>query len=270
MESFNFKIDLGLEIPTDNHRPLNNTFVYGTSGYCNSVESGWLTDGCTTFRGGAYDPTSSSTQQGGAASAFAPDTGSYPNLTEVSDTVILGSNVTLKSFPFGIVLNDWGEQGYHPQAALGLGPNSTLLSTLVDSGTIASRTWSWFWGLNGPSDSTQLSGSLVLGGYDKAKVSGTGFTQALSTNPERCDTGLFVTLSDITLNFVDGTSSSLFPDASPTSLLAACLDPAYPTLTTIPLNPYFSNFENLTNATISGRSKGLNWYNMRYDANQTS
>lgn len=258
------------KLQADSHRPLNNSFVYGTSGFCNSILSGWLADGCTTFRVGAYDPTNSSTQQDGAASAFAPDTGSYPDLTQVSDIFNLGSSVTLEDFPFGIVLGDWGEQGYYPQAALGLGPNSTLLSTLIDSGTITSRAWSWFWGLNGPSASTQLSGSLVLGGYHKAKVSGTGYTQALSTDSDRCDTGLFATLTDILVNFVDGTSSSLFPQSAST-LQAACLNPAYPTLTTMPLDPYFDNFETLTSATISGRSNGLNWYNMRYnDANQTS
>lgn len=231
--------------------------------------SGWSTDGCTTFRGGAYDPTASSTQQDGADSAFAPDAGSYPSLTKISDTITLGSNVTLEGFPFGVVLGDWGEQGYYPQAALGLGFNSTLLSTLVDAGTISSRTWSWFWGLNGPTASTQLSGSLVLGGYDKAKVSGTGYTQTLSADTDRCDTGLLMTLSDIIVNFVEGSTSSLFPDSSST-VLAACLAPTYPTLTTIPLEPYFDNFETLTDASITGRSQGLNWYNMRYDENQTS
>lgn len=262
-------MDSRLKLQSDSYRPLNNSFVYGITGYCNSITSGWSTDGCTTFRGGAYDPNTSSTQQDGAASAFATDTGSYPSLTQVSDTVILGSNFTLEDFPFGIVLSDWGEQGYYPQAALGLGPNSTLLSTLVDSGTISSRTWSWFWGLNGPTASEQLSGSLVLGGYDKAKVSGTGYTQTMSTDSARCDTGLFVSLTDVLVNFVNGTSSSIFPDSA-SSLLAACLDPAYPTLTTIPLDPYFGNFETLTSASISGHSKGLNWYNMRYDANQIS
>lgn len=48
----------------------------------------------------------------------------------------------------------------------------------------------------------QLSGNLVLGGYDKAKISGTGYTQAITTDSGRCGTGLFVTLSDILVNMV--------------------------------------------------------------------
>lgn len=251
-------------------RPLNNSFVYGTSGYCNSVTSDWSVDGCTTFRGGAYDPTNSSTMQNdGAASLFASDaTGNYPDLEKLSDTVVLGSNFTLENFPVGIAQGDWGGQGYYPQAGLGLGPKSTLLSALVDSGTIASRTWSWFWELDGPNASEQLDGSLVLGGYDKAKVSGTGYTSPITTGSDRCATGLFVTLSDVLVHMVDGTSLSIFTDDNQ-ALLAACIDPSYPSLTTIPYSPYWYNFQTITNASISGRSQGLQWYNMRYDDGQT-
>lgn len=206
----------------------------------------------------------------GDASAFAPDiatdTIALPALDQVSDTTYLTSNFTVEDFPIGIVLADGGQQGYYPQAALGLGSNSTLLSALVDSGHVASRTWSWFWGLNG--QNAQLSGSLVLGGYDKAKVIGIGYTQAITTDSGRCGTGLLVTLSDILVNMVEGTSLSVFGDDSQT-LLAACIDPGYPSLTTIPLDPYFESFQTITNATITGRSEGLEWYNMRYDAGET-
>lgn len=245
-------------------RPSNNTYVYGTSGYCDAVMSGWSVDGCTTFRGGAYDSTISSTMQAGAASAFAPDSDTDHDL--ISDATTLTSNFTVENFPIGVATADGGGQGYYPQATLGLGPNSTLLSALVDSGSIATRTWSWFWGLNG--QDAQLSGSLVLGGYDKAKVSGTGYTQAISTDSGRCSTGLFLTLSDILVDMVEGSSSSIFGDDAQT-LLAACIDPGYPTLMTIPLDPYFENFQSTTNATITGRSTGLQWYNMRYDSDQT-
>lgn len=252
------------------HSHMNNTFAYGTSGYCNSVTSGWSVEGCTTFRGGAYDPTtSSSVQDEDVSSLFASDSASeHPDLQQQSDTVVLGSNFTLKNFPVGIAQGDWGAQGYYPQAGIGLGSESTLLSALVDSGTIASRTWSWYWGIDGPGASEQLEGSLVLGGYDKAKVSGTGYTSPISTGSDRCPTGLLMTLSDVRVNFVDGTQKSIFPDDSQ-SLVTACVDPSYPTLTTMLSSPYWSNFQKFTDASISGRSLGLEWYNMRYNADQT-
>lgn len=253
---------------------MNNSFVYDNSGYCNSVTPGWEVAGCTTFRGGAYDSTASTTMQDQDTSTFASDSaGNVPDLKRITDTVTLNSNLTLESFPVGIVQDDWGAQGYYPQAALGLGPDSTLLSTLVDSGTIASRTWSWFWGLSGAlsSDSTQpqLDGSLVLGGYDKTKVDGGGYKQSIMTGSGRCDTGLFSTLTDITLNWVDGTSSSLFADGDASSLLAACIDPSYPALLTIPMYPYWSNFQTITDARVTGHSRGLQWYNMLYNEGET-
>ncbi|KAL1862646.1 hypothetical protein Daus18300_008444 [Diaporthe australafricana] len=208
-------------------------------------------------------------QDGGVASLFASDAdGTYPTLEQYSDTVVLGSNLTLDDFPVGIAQGDWGAQGYYPQAGLGLGPDSTLLSALIDSGTIASRTFSWFWGLDGPGAPEQVDGSLVLGGYDKAKVSGTGYKSAITTGSDRCATGLFMTLSDIVVHMVDGTALSIFTDDSQ-GLLAACIDPSYPSLTTIPYSPYWYNFQKITNASISGRSQGLEWWNMRYDAGQT-
>lgn len=205
----------------------------------------------------------------GVSSLFASDAaGTYPTLERLSETVVLGSNLTLEDFPVGIAQGDWGAQGYYPQAALGLGPDSTLLSTLVDTGIIASRTFSWFWGLDGPGGSEQLDGSLVLGGYDKAKVSGTGYTSAITTGSDRCATGLFVTLSDMIVHMVDGTALSIFTDNNQ-ALLAACIDPSYPSLTTIPYSPYWYNFEKITNGSISGHSQGLEWWNMRYDSGQT-
>jgi hypothetical protein len=254
---------------------MNNSFVYGTSGYCNSITPGWEVDGCTTFRGGAYDPSGSATIQHDGTSAFALDSsGNVPNLEKISDTVNLDSNFTLAGFPIGIVQEDWGGQGYYPQAALGLGPNSTLLSTLVSAGTIASRTWSWFWGLSGApsgdsSTQSQLDGSLVFGGYDKAKVDGEGYRQSISTGSGRCDTGLFVTLTDVILNWVDGTSSSLFAGGDASSLLAACIDPAYPVLATIPMYPYWNKLQTTTGARITGHSTGLQWYNMLYNEGET-
>lgn len=277
-------------------RPLNNSFVYPTTGFCTAVLPTFTTAGCTTFRGGAYDPGSSTTQRGGAASAFAPDVPSaagggvsYPALTKISDRLILGAGgtgawggggvgegsgnvTTLAEFPLGIVLADWGEQGYHPQAALGLGANSTLLSALVRAGAIASRSWAWSWGSSSSSSSSlldgpQQDGSLVLGGYDKARVAGSGYTQSMSSDTGRCASGLVVTLTDVVVHFTNGTTASMFPGEA-SAALAACLDPAYPTLMTIPLDPYWIAFESLTNASITNRSEGLNWYDMRYDAGE--
>lgn len=108
----------------------------------------------------------------------------------------------------------------------------------------------------------------MLGGYDRARVSGAGYTQSISSDTGRCASGLVVALTDVVVGFANGTTASIFPGGASTAL-AACLDPAYPTLMTIPLDPYWIAFESLTNSSITGRSDGLNWYDMRYDAGAT-
>lgn len=177
---------------------------------------------------------------------------------------MLSSNVTLGSFPIGIAQADWGEQGYFPQVALGLGPNSTILNTLKSTGQIASRSWSMFWGRTGATSATQLDGSFVFGGYDRAKVTGVNHTSALTTAKSACSTNLLVTITDMILNFPNGTDTSLFGAVEKSTVLAACIVPTYPVLMTIPTTPYFNNFETFTNENLPGRSFGLYYYGMLY------
>lgn len=180
----------------------------------------------------------------------------------------LNANTSLSNFSFGIAQKDVDAQGYHPQAGLGLGRNSTLLNYMKKKNLIASRTWGYFWGLNGGTDDSQMDGSLVLGGYDSAKVSGANYTQSLQFTNKACSTGMFLVLTDITLNFRNGTTQSLFGGVS-SAAVNTCLDPDYPALMSIPYDPYFANFEGYTNASISARSFGINYYVMRYSNGQT-
>ncbi|KAK3686231.1 aspartic peptidase domain-containing protein [Podospora appendiculata] len=245
--------------------PLNNTMIYGTSGFCELWTTPWTEQGCMTFRGGEYDSFASQTRTQAATNAYPADSRPYPAMNFVADTLKVNENVSLVGFPLGIALNNWGEQGYHPQMAVGMGPNSTFLSALQRSGKIATRVWGMFWGRQGANSNAQLVGSMVFGGYDKAKVTGQPFTQTLSSDRSSCATGMLVTITDLVLNFPNGTNASLFPSARSTSI-SACIVPDYPVLMTMPFNPFFSNFINHTNATFGGgRSFGLNFFSVRYD-----
>ncbi|PQE19414.1 Peptidase aspartic protein [Rutstroemia sp. NJR-2017a BBW] len=243
--------------------PLNNSFLYGTNGLCNSS---WASDVCTTFRGGQYDEFASKTRASPGTDSYPSDGSPYPSMKFVTDNYILNSNITKKDYPIGIARADWGEQGYYPQTAMGLGSNSTILNALSASGQIASRTWSMFWGRVGATSATQMDGSFVFGGYDRAKVSGQNHTQSLSTSKQSCPTGMLVTITDMTLNFSNGTDISLFDGAESTAI-SACLVPSYPVLMTIPLKPYFGNFESDTNQSMSLRTFGLYYYGLLYDGN---
>ncbi|KAK7908463.1 hypothetical protein PG985_015766 [Apiospora marii] len=184
-------------------------------------------------------------------------------MSYVSDSLKLNDNVSLNGFPVGIALNDWGAQGYHPTVAFGLGANSTILNTLKRASKIISKSWSLFWGRNGGTASSQLDGSIVFGGYDRAKVSGPKYIQALSKSAG-CATRLVVTISDMILNFPNGTNVSIFPQSRSTAL-AACIIPDYPTLLTLPFKPYVENFQALTGMNNDlERSFGLNYYSIRY------
>lgn len=219
--------------------------------------------GCATLRGGLYDEFGSSTRGVASADSHPVDSAPYPQCSWVTDELGMGSSVRLDNFPVGVALADWGEQGYHPQVAVGLGRNSTVLSTLKTAGQIASRSWAMFWGRTGATKETQLDGSFVFGGYDRAKAVGENFTQPLVYSNSACATGMLVTVSDITLNFDNGTDASLFSGAL-SDAMAACIVPDYPVLMTIPYNPFFVHFEQLTNAFSFGRSFGIYYYGMTY------
>lgn len=185
----------------------------------------------------------------------------------VADSLKLNDNTTLLNFPLGIAQNYWEEQGYSTMMAIGLGPNSTILNVLKSTGKIASRTWSLFYGLKASQSGSRLNGSFVLGGYDKAKVSGNKHTQSLTTDNDSCKTQMVVTLRDMALNFANGTDVSLM-GKSASSALSVCINPTIPVFMSMPLEPYFNNWMGYTGNSIAAmaRTKGLNFWNLRYPA----
>ncbi|KAH8161912.1 hypothetical protein CIB48_g6338 [Xylaria polymorpha] len=239
--------------------PLNNTLVYGTDGYC--TDPALSPAGCITWRGGQYALLSSDTRRQ-PPNPNPTDGPPYPGTTTYTDVLKINDNVTLDSFAIGVPLSDWQQQGYHPMMALGLGANSTLLSSLVAGKQIASRVWSMFYGLTGANSNAQLEGSLVFGGYDRAKVSGEGYTQKLWSD-RRCSTQMLVTIDDIILNFPNGTDASIVASTTNGSF-SACIVPDYPGLITLANNPYFEMFQIVTNTGIIERSFGQEFYTSLY------
>lgn len=243
------------------NRPINNTYVYDSQGQC---ISDWPENTCTTFRGGQYDANASRTYIEANSSIAVFD--STPNVTTQSlwakDSLAFNSNLTLENFPLGIPRTDWGGF-YDPQMVLGMGPNSTILSALKAAGKVSSRTWSFFWGLTGATPNVQMPGSFVLGGYDRAKVTGNNHTQPLSSLKPTCKTGMLVTIVDMQLNFPNGTSPSLF-NGTLSAAMSACIQPDFPVIMTMPYDPYYAYFMELAGGTFLGRSLGVNYYGMNY------
>jgi hypothetical protein len=241
--------------------------LYGTNGYCSST---WETVACTTFRGGAYNEDNSTTKGTPLTSAFPVDGQPYPAMSMVTDNITLNSNFTMSNFPVGIAQEDWGEQGYHPQMAVGLGSNSTILNTLKAAGKIASRSWSMFYGRIGGTSSTQLDGNFVFGGYDRAKVTGQNYTSYLTNSQTTtCTTRMIVSITDLVLNFPNGTDYSLMGGVA-ANAIQACLVPDYPVLMTLPLEPYFYDFQLATSEDLSDRSFGLYYYGILYGVGEAT
>jgi hypothetical protein len=93
-----------------------------------------------------------------------------------------------------------------------------------------------------------MDGSVVFGGYDRAKTSGTRYTQNLVLPQVNCLSGMRVTISDLRLDFPNGTVTSILGHKQ----INACLQPDYPVLMTIPADPYYDTFESLTHTRSIG------------------
>jgi hypothetical protein len=199
---------------------LNNTWIYNTSSpHCPQDQtSRW----CETYRGGLYDPDKSSTaatvQDVHAAGGSPSDTDRTVGLHVWDSSWKLDDlgtgNITLDAFPVGIPAFDFGSQ-YHSQGTIGLGPNSTILTVLKDTGHISSRSYGYWWGKDGATSNAQMDGSLVLGGYDAAKVQGPNTTIALKTPSLSCMSGMHVTITDIVMQFPNSTRSSIVVSTLP-------------------------------------------------------
>lgn len=241
-------------------RSLNNVMVYGANRkYTTPAPDN--DNRYTTWRGGQYNTLGSDTRRVADSDSYPKEADKYPSMVFISDEMKLSDNVSLSAFPMGIPREDWGQGGYYPMMAIGLGKNSSLLNALKSDGRIASRTWSMFHGWMGSSSTSQADGTFVFGGYARAKVSGRGHT-SLSDRSD-CASQLLITIDNMIFNFPNGTSASLFPTDSHS--MSACIIPDYPVLMTIASDPYLVKFQDLTQTELSDRSNGMSYYSLNYD-----
>jgi hypothetical protein len=207
----------------------NHTVLLSTTTNCNSPTS----KKCIATGGGIFDYSSSST--------YEPDAGVKNTSTLLEPITYLSGyswgrdslssdgtpNLTFRDFPLA-VLSD--EVPYHH--LLGLGQNSTFFDALAAQKKIGSRTWGFSHGWVGDTADTQVDGSLVLGGYDSAKV---GSDKAIVKNlpqypPGICGSGMILSLSDILMSGSDGSSISIMRGPQGGSM-DVCLETSFPLIT---------------------------------------
>jgi len=180
-----------------------------------------------------------------------------------TDTLAVSSSKPL-TLPIGIPRLRW-DNGYTTLRALGLGSNSIYLNALVRAGQIPSRVWSIFWGRMW-TDTGATDGQVVLGGYDRDKVIGRNFTQPLDYNEETgCWTGMRVTVSNLFVNFRNGSDFSIMPR---NSAIQTCIVPHRQLLLEAP-GAIVDAFETATQMNI-GPSFGLHWSARLFNATTTT
>lgn len=197
-------------------------------------------------------------------SPYSPGPGlNYLPFSFLSDSFKLNEERAIDQFTLGTPVNDLGGAGHQPMNAIGFGSNSTLLTELISSGRIKSRTLSIFWGETGETKEQEMDRALILGEFDNAKAMGEGYTQELIRN-KICGSKMLVTITDLTLHFPNGNNASLFGDDQ-TEAIKTCLDPAQPGLMGTP-RKHFEAFTALTTTQDSDftRSLGLDFYSLTY------
>ena len=210
----------------DRNSDWNNTILYTTDRKCSNL----TTAQCTFDRGGAYDTKSSSsfqqlnTSNGGHDAEFRADNNGLNAVVALGEDILtIGKqDISMKMFtPSSNTLS---------QSALGLGRKSNFIETLYESQLIASRTWSLFWGLEGADPTSQMNGSLINGGYDRAKTTGPKMTRPFSSLADQASrpSSMLVDVTDLALTFANGTSVSLLGNLLSFS---ACIKPDIPLLT---------------------------------------
>ena len=144
---------------------------------------------------------------------------------------------------------------------LGLGTNSTIINSLHASDLIKSKSWGLFYGLIGSESASQMDGTIVLGGYDRAKVSGSNHTDGLAID-DLCTSRLRVFLTDISVDSIDGHGTTSIFDNSNTGA-SWCIQPDFGGIS-IPATTWDS-FQNATNTHSSDGSTGTSGSNFLFD-----
>lgn len=198
-------------------RRSNNTYVYETGGdplgYCGGDANNNV---CFTFRGGLFDQDRSSTFE--VAEGDRPDTQEAGPILPGVDVINIASNLSLPGFPLDV---NRGERFF--QNGFGLGPQSTILKRLRDWGYIASRSYSFWYGLFGIQEADQIDGHLVFGGYDRSKVTGPNYTMPIQAQTSECDTGLLVSVQSVELEFFNGTRVDLVGGRGDNTFRSFCI-----------------------------------------------
>ncbi|KAM0712139.1 hypothetical protein Q7P37_011233 [Cladosporium fusiforme] len=190
------------------------------------------------MRGGTYDPSSSTTVSedlgvvaaGGDPSDTQRTEGTHIWYNDWTKDTITAGYATLEAFPIGMAGFDFGGI-FDTQPNIGLGRNSTLLNALRDAKKISSRTYSF------------------------CEVMGPNITQKLQPSSVGCESGMYVTVTNMILAFPNGTKADMLAP----STLSACVRLDYPAISSPRYDPFMERFEAHTGTSHAENIKRLPW-----------
>ncbi|KAF2667339.1 acid protease [Microthyrium microscopicum] len=224
------------------HADISNTYVFNADTCPTTSHFGVSTtkDYCVSYRGNLFDSTKSSSwsAKSSAKDAGAPNDSSDSVLQKAlfgTDTMSLNGSDSLDKFPLAVQSMQWSKDWYYNQHLLGMGPQSTLLTSLKKAGKINSLSWSYWWGDSGAPDQENHDGNLVLGGYDTAKITGDNITFPLAVS-DNCTTGMVVPVTALYMKFPQAYPPKVnILDITPQSF---CIVPDWPTMFSMTTNMF--------------------------------
>lgn len=98
-----------------------------------------------------------------------------------------------------------------------------------------------------------MDGQLVLGSYDAAKVVGSKMAQKLQPSSVRCESGMYLTLTNMILGFPNGTEAGMLAPAT----LSACVRLDYSAISSPRYDPFMERFEAYTSTSHEENTKSL-------------
>ena len=209
-------------------------------------------DQCTVRFGGLFDGANSSTYHfyTGLTAPGLPQSSSGDKTSDdtFTDSILLDPGLSLTDFPLRINREfDYLANTYN---YVGLRPTSLLMKSLVTGTQVSSNSIGYYSGWDGADITYDVDGSLILGGYDRAKTAGPNVTKSIrTTDTQDCPNGFKLSLTDISLNLRDGRNISLMNSSDIGH--TACIDTVSDSIRLTP--SLWSSFVHSSGSTETGR-----------------
>lgn len=194
-----------------------NNAVIMTTGICNNDHNSTF-DQCVSRRGGLFNTNGTSDYNIISVNDLPPDPG-WATFTEAGHTTLqFASDISLPSFPIALPENAANSS----VSQLGLANNSVFLHQLVDAGLSPANGFSFLAGSQ--SVFNPRDGHLIIGGYDRASLSGPFTTYAMNSTTAAGSHACSLHVEVEALTLIRPNQPDV-PLISGSTLMSSCIEP---------------------------------------------